>query len=128
MRPVNLKASRLFEKLIALANDNNGYIKIDNAASFMPISVQKIGPNIYAAAHYYEQNGDMMRDPEIRLWRSPFTERLYPIGYRQDPYCDRELATMGADGMPESYNVQAQKEAAVFCGQWAENIKRQQGI
>src|SRR5690554_5281459 len=79
MRPVNKKTSHTFEKLITLAEGNEGYIKLDNAPGvFMPLSVEKIAPNTYAFAHYYEQNSDMMRYPEILLWRSSLNQRLYP--------------------------------------------------
>ena len=35
------------------------------APGFMDLVVEKIAPKTYSLAHYYVQNGDMMRDPEI---------------------------------------------------------------
>ncbi len=31
----------------------------------MPLCVERIAPQVFSLAHYYRQNGDMMRDPDV---------------------------------------------------------------
>lgn len=70
MRGVNQVTAKRIFKLWKMAQDNDGHIKIDNTeGAFMPVNVECIGGNskfhFISICHYGEQNGDLMRDPEI---------------------------------------------------------------
>ena len=45
--------------------------KIENSKAFMPVHLQKLRACehgvFYSMTHYYEQNGDLMRDPDMEF-------------------------------------------------------------
>ena len=55
--------------------------------SFMAVSVEIIGRSglgpLVSVAHYYEQNGDLMRDPDV-VFLIGADRHVYPISFRQD--------------------------------------------
>ena len=72
MEFLNQKATIVFATLTDNLNEE-GYLKIFNEP-FMPLTVECIGAGIetpwgmaklYSLCHYYEQNGDLMQDPEM---------------------------------------------------------------
>ena len=128
MKPVNMKATRIFDALITRCDEEGGYIKVDNSnGTYMPLSVEKVGPDKYSFAHYYEQGGDLMADPEIVLWKNDKDGRLYPTYFKQAPYFDHELVVFEGNE-PVRYARAAQRDCATFCGTWATNIKDQQRL
>lgn len=63
-----MKQQRLYSKFVKLFPDfltDYKYLKFESDLGFMTLSLDKIGSNSVAMAHYYEQNGDLMVDPEI---------------------------------------------------------------
>ena len=63
-----MKQQRLYSKFVELFPDfltDYKYLKLESDLGFMTLSLDKIGSNSVAMAHYYEQNGDLMVDPEI---------------------------------------------------------------
>jgi len=72
MKTLNQNSTAIFCRLIELMNGNEN-LKITNDP-FMPLTIEKIGEDIitpmgvgcaYSLCHYYEQNGDLMQDPEM---------------------------------------------------------------
>jgi hypothetical protein len=69
-----LKPAHEFECLMkelfakhGLAFDKLGaYLKIQDASkTFMPLSIERIAPDRIGVMHFYIQEGDLMRDPDI---------------------------------------------------------------
>jgi hypothetical protein len=116
--------------------------KIQNSKSFMPVMIeflQKGTPNgdLFSLCHYYEQNGDLMRDPEITIYRReiPATQFstaetiYYPATYRQDGLgIDQEFFRYDDSGKITAIATRQQTHCATFCTQWLKNIKQQQDI
>ena len=129
MKPINANAHRILERLIAGLNEPGNARKIDNSrGTYMPVSVECIGPNLYSVCHYGEQNGDLMRDPEIVFWRGP-DQRFYPTGYRNDYLgVDRIAITFDESGKPSRYYPREQRDEATFAGTWMRNIRQQQNL
>jgi len=94
----------------------------------MALSIERLGPCMYSLAHYYKQNGDMMRDPDVELFRDE-QGRWFPVTFRQD------------GGMPV-YTVALEVDAAGIVGVyrrryasqrdfmrlWLRNLRAQHGI
>lgn len=62
-----MKQQRLYSKFVELFPDfltDYKYLKLESNLGFMTLSLDKIGSNSVAMAHYYEQNGDLMVDPD----------------------------------------------------------------
>ncbi|WP_333887348.1 DUF6908 domain-containing protein [Sphingobacterium siyangense] len=71
MEFLSQKATIVFGEL--LNRIENAYLKIENVP-YMPLTMELIGVGIetpwgmadlYSLCHYYEQNGDLMQDPEM---------------------------------------------------------------
>lgn len=76
----------------------------------MDLTIEKVGKQRLSVAHYYEQRGDLMRDPEIVFDISGDTWR--PIEYRQDPGIYRRNEA----GLPD---------VAEFAHVWSQTLENQ---
>ena len=70
MKAVGKFAEQILKTLVEALKDVEDHKKVDNSGgAFMPVSVEFIGKcrlgDLFSVAHYYEQNGDLMRDPEM---------------------------------------------------------------
>jgi hypothetical protein len=129
MKAVSQKAQTVLRYLGEQAEANGGNIRIDNTeGAYMPVVVEWIGENRLSVAHYGEQNGDAMRDPDMVFWRSPLGN-WYPVSYRNDyAGIDREAVLEWDDGKPVRYYSKEQAGQAAFAGLWMNNIKQQQSL
>ena len=89
------------------------------------------GP-VFSVSHYYEQNGDLMSDPDITFLKitTPVMNFYYPLSYRQDNLgIDRELVTYDESGKKiKGFYKKLQADTATFCTLWMRNIKNQQKL
>jgi hypothetical protein len=128
MQFVNRTAQKILE--LFTGSGTVTYKKIDNAkGAFMAVTVEKIGTYDhgihFSVAHYYEQNGDLMRDPEMIFIRI-HEGRYLPSYYRQDPYLEQE--SLAFDSSAWKLRPQLQREHARFANMWMRNIKEQQRL
>ena len=82
-----MKQQRLYSKFVKLFPDfltDYKYLKLESDLGFMTLSLDKIGSNSVAMAHYYEQNGDLMVDPEIVFDIDSKNKTLTAMSYQQD--------------------------------------------
>ena len=97
----------------------------DNDSGVMPLSIERIGPHMFSLAHYYRQNGDMMRDPDVELHRDE-QGRWFPVTFQQDG--GRPVYTvaieMDAQGISGVYR-RRYAELRVFMRTWLENLRAQ---
>lgn len=97
---------------------------------FMDVVVEHIGQCdsgfMFSVAHYYKQNGDLMRDPEMCFIKGSDGE-YYPYYYRQDGLgIERECVRWDEKGNVQGIQKNEQGNQAVFAGTWMRNIKSQQ--
>lgn len=125
---VNKRDSKVLDLLAELADAGiEGHARIDNTGGgFMPVIVERIGDRLLSVAHYYEQNGDLVPDPEMVFWQSPADDRWYPCSITQ--WCGRTVALILGEEGPEGFHPGRSRELATFAGQWMRNIRIQQGI
>ncbi len=144
MRTVSKQAAKTLATLITAAEANTakpGYLKLDNSqGAFMPVTVERVGDEtnteLWSVAHYYTQNGDAMRDPEI-VYAVPVVNgsRLfnyaYPVEFTQDgmpaSWAYQRLVEFEG-GKPVRFTPGRQASAATFTTTWMRNIKAQQGL
>jgi len=98
-----------FESVENMTYDD--HIKLD-VDGFMPLTIEKVSEDRVSVAHYKEQHGDLMRDPEI-VFRVLDDGTWFAVEYTQDPY----IYKRDENGLPE-----AQKFAV---NTWNENLQRQ---
>jgi len=142
MRPISKQAQKTLEKLAEGLVRVGDHRRVDNySGAFMAVSVEVIDADRYggnlkiSVAHYYTQNGDMMRDPEMIFWKADQVNRWYPIYFRQDGSIPIEQEsvifeghTQGEDPSQIFYHPNQQKDHAVFANIWMKNIKNQQDL
>ena len=100
---------------------------------FMPLSVEDIGQSgdgnrLISLCHYGEQNGDLMRDPdmvfEIHAWAdAPAAE---PLSFRND-YMGllQEVYRYDDHGRKTHVNARLKQELTSFARTWFKNLKDQ---
>lgn len=133
MKAISHRAKKVMDLLTYYISGANDSKKVDNTkGTFMPVHVEhvvtcKLGA-IYSVAHYYKQNGDCMRDPDMEFLKGADGE-YYPISFWQDaPPVRDEPVEWGADGEIVGYNAQKQAVLVPFANTWMRNIKEQQGL
>ena len=136
MKALNKEATAIMEKLYKrLTPENQHHIKLDNGRGFMPVYLETLNTKelgglgkvkFISMAHYYEQNGDLMRDPDVVFMRTRFGA-YYPISFQQDNMGIYQEPVVIDEG---SFMVQKKLQASLssFSNQWLKNIKMQQNL
>ena len=137
-------ATKVLNLLVAGLDENNRAKKIDNApGSFMAVHIEFLGHDAanggdqFSVAHYYEQNGDLMRDPDVVFIRqvneqaSSEADRFIfmPISFQQDNLgIYNEFFTYDEGGKIQGVRTRMQRDCVSFCSVWLRNIKHQQRL
>jgi len=90
----------------------------------MPLSIDRIADNVYALAHRYELNGDLVPDPDVEFYVCKIG--VYPMAIDQILGYRRVAQLTGDGGM--SAKPREQADLAAFCNLWLANIKQQQRL
>lgn len=119
---------RLYPLISDMINSKKDYKKL-KVDGFMDLVIEKIGNNEFSLCHYYEQNGDLMRDPEITIkvthetkngnlvypaWCEALTYQQDNLGIYQEVYPE-----------PGKYIPYYKKELNKFLRIWLNNLKNQ---
>lgn len=134
MKPVNQEGCKVLDRLTEGLTPENAHKRIDNngpGSGIMAVVVERIGEcNLgpkFSVSHYYEQNGDLMRDPEMVFFKSLADGKYYPVMFRQDSLgiC-QESAVFDENDVWIGVRHRQQADHATFAGTWMKNIKYQQ--
>jgi len=130
MKAINKSAARAMRKMMSMMD--NGYAKIQKSSSFMAVTIELVGQNelgkLFSVAHYAEQNGDLMRDPEV-VFVLGADEEFYPVTIQQDfigKYQD--VLEYDETGKIKGWYPRLQADLASFANFWLKNIKYQQSL
>lgn len=137
MKSLNEQASTVFKKLCdTISNDKyktgEDAAKINNSTAYMPVAVERVGTivshgPVVSVAHYGEQNGDLMADPEMTF--TIIDGKVYPISYRND-YIGTYQEVLDVDdrGLPTNIDLDQQSKLVTYANDWMINIQMQQGL
>ena len=109
------------------------YLRIENPP-FMRLVVEVIGgpyPNgtyEVSVAHYGEQNGDAMRDPEITFLVAPTEHGVTwtPLTFENSYMgCYQVVATVSANGLLTVKHAALMQDLRNFANQWDSTLKQQ---
>ena len=85
------------------------HAKINNNPAFMPVVIEKVGRlpgygEVISIAHYGEQSGDLMADPEMEF--TIIGGDYYPISFRND-YLGKHNSIFEDDGinLPQQHDL-----------------------
>ena len=111
---------RIYRKLRLFAApvlDGEAYYMKLQAKGYEDLVVEAVGGEEYSIAHYYDQNGDSMRDPEITFTIDRENRSICPVSFLQDD--------MGVYYESENASPAKVKDLKEFMVQWFTNIKNQ---
>lgn len=104
--------------------------KLDQGKGFQPVHVERLAKQLYSVAHYYEQNGDLVPDPDMVFWKGT-DGNYYPVSF-QNSLGLRESARLDTDDAGRTivthFAKAVQADQASFCGLWMRNIRAQQSL
>ncbi len=124
MKPLPQAAGRVLDALTAgLAI--GGARKVDNGGGYMAVHVDRLSAATYSIAHYFEQNGDLVSDPDSVLLKTeagwlPVTLQLSTGHYTV-------AIELDGNDKPTGWRPRQYKELASFAVMWLRNISQQQG-
>jgi len=138
MKKLNEQATRIFCGLLEKLKDQE-YVQLKNVGH-MPLSMEKItdliqtdeGPaTLYSLSHHYEQNGDLMYDPEVcfividkRQHPKDYAAiHIYPQSFRQDNIGMQDESIHMSNDKITSFIKLWQEEHCLFANLWLKNIK-----
>ncbi len=125
MKTTSKAASRIIEAMVA-GLDVGEARKIDNRpGAFMAAHVERLTERCFSIAHYFEQNGDLVADPDLVVWRAD-TGDFVPVALQQFAG-HYTVAVKLVNDMPVSFSPQNGHELARFANMMVRNIKDQQG-
>lgn len=135
MKGLDTNATEIFVHLAEMANNNEGHIKINNNASFMAVTVERLydfsfGRHkaiMYSIAHYGELNGDLMADPEMTFIFVPAIKKTYPASFTNH-YAGLYQEGIFEDNGTWKISNRLQHDQAIFANTWMVNIKEQQEL
>ncbi|MHB8864403.1 MAG: DUF6908 domain-containing protein [Pirellulaceae bacterium] len=108
----------------------NTPIKLE-VRGFMPLAIEFIGTGprglpMVSVMHYYEQHGDICRDPDMEFEISQ-DGRWYPVSYRQDSIgmMMQEAVFVDANTGEVKIRPRLVRELKRFASQWSRNLDEQ---
>lgn len=138
MKSLNPAAIKVFSKLIEKLKEPGDADKIDKSeGTFMPVGIDFLqrfpnGMETYAVAHRFEQNGDLVPDPDVEFLVQKRDEKVvsvWPLAIdHPPPFVYRRHVELAEDGKPERLNLRGQADLATFCSVWMKNIQLQQEL
>ena len=127
-----MKTYQHFAKILSdlLANDTAIRLTVNG---YMPLSVEDIGKSaegnrLVSICHYGEQNGDLMRDPdmvfEFHQW--PDALAAEPLSFRNDYMgINQEVYRYNDIGKKTHVNTKLKADLKAFARTWFSNLKQQ---
>lgn len=140
MQKLNKTATRIFCVLLKKLNGQQ-HFKI-TAPEYMPLSVERLDEDIqtafgkgtlYSICHYYEQNWDLMRDPEMcfivvdnrQHSKDYLAVGIFPQMYQLDSLGLYEESIRIENDVVTNCITTWQKGHCSFANQWMKNIAQQ---
>ena len=118
-------------KPFLLAADAAGGHYRFTSAGFEPLSVENLeytdhdGHPVYGMMHFYMQNGDLMRDPDMTFSVDDAAGTICPLTYQMDTFgVYQEVFRVGENGSLR-YAPGMLRELDSFLSTWSRNLKHQ---
>ena len=103
---------------------DEAHLRLDNPP-FEPLVIEKVGRHLVSVAHYYEQGGDQIADPDVVFftgygqWVATEIQHPPPFGWMQ-------YVKLSDDGEQVTHlKARGQADLASFVAAWARNLENQ---
>lgn len=138
MKTLDLKSTEIFFLLLDMMQGKQ-HLKIENEP-YMPLTIERLGEayggnaSLYSLCHYYEQNGDLMQDPEMCFVvvdgrtseiRDYANVQVTPYYFAQSNLGYYEQSIVFDNGIMKKCDDQVQHGQTEFAVMWLKNIKGQ---
>ncbi|MDD2387934.1 MAG: hypothetical protein PHP52_14255 [Bacteroidales bacterium] len=133
MKKLNKQSAVIFNKIIQQLNGSD-HIIIDNSeGTFMSLYVEKLYDvknfigypgTVYSMSHYFEQNGDLVPDPDM-TFLFVNDDTIYPLTFQDQYGYQRGLWNDEGKWM---INKKVQDDMVNFGNMWLKNLKEQQNL
>jgi len=118
---------RLLEKIfiedLKEVMDKYSYLKFESKG-FMPLHFDALTEKTFALSHTYEQNGDVIPDPDMTIEINFQYNFIQALTY-QDYFGYRRVYEFDEQGNKKGVRLKAQKELNRFLKSWLKNILEQ---
>lgn len=127
-----MKTYQHFATVLADLLGNDTAVRL-TVTGYMPLSIEHIGQStegnrLIAISHTGEQNGDLMRDPEMVFEIHTYTSSgmAEPLSFRND-YMGimQEIYRYDDDGKKTHVNAKLKQDLKSFAKTWFQNLKDQ---
>jgi hypothetical protein len=125
MRTLPKAASQVLDALTAGLQVGQSR-KVDNSGgTYMAVHVDRLSERRYSLAHYYEQNGDLVCDPDGVFLKTD--AGWLPVSLQLCTGHYTEAVQVDGDDEPVTFRARALQELVQFGAMWLRNICSQQG-
>jgi len=122
---ISKTASAILDKLTADMEPGQSRHIGEKGGAIMQVVVERLTEGLYSVAHYYEQNGDLVADPDVEFYKAP-TGAWLPVSIQQS--WGHQQAIEFEDGQPARYYPRRVRDLCSFTTTWMKNIKFQQDL
>ena len=127
-----MKIYREFATHLNQLLDGQSAVRI-TVSGFMPLSVEEIGVDgeghrLVSLCHYGEQNGDLMRDPDLvfMFQDAPHGTIAEPVSFRNDYVgLDQEVYRYDESGKRTHLDTKLKQDLKEFAQSWFVNLNEQ---
>ena len=138
MKNLSQHSTRIFCELLDKMQGKD-YLKITNEP-YMPLSIERIGKiywedgKLISLCHYYEQNGDLMADPQMCFILVDQREKdktayekvmVVPYLFQQDNLGIYEESMLFKNDVVAHCDIVKQAEHTAFADHWLHNVAQQ---
>ena len=92
---------------------------------YMAVHVDRLSEKTFSVAHYFEQNGDLVPDPDGVFLRTP--EGWLPVSLQLCTGMYTQAIELDGYDRPTGWNRRAYPGVVSFMAMWLRNIREQQG-
>lgn len=127
MRALSKASAAVLETLTEGLDSDTTHRKIDNTGStYMPVSVDRLGADRFSVAHNFEQNGDLVSDPDMEF--VCVDGAWYPATCQMATGTYSVALEMNPDGTISGVRRRTYADLRSFATMWMRNIREQQGL
>ena len=130
MKTLNKRSTEIFLKIVEGVDAEHPAKHINNNLAYMKVSVDFVADTphgkMYAIAHNFVQNGDLMADPDMQF--IVMKGFVVPMTYQLDALGVFTEAAFIDENNQFKFRPKAQADITLFANTWMKNIHQQQGI
>jgi uncharacterized protein YqiB (DUF1249 family) len=109
---------KILEEILGDLSKLPEYLKL-KSSGFMDLNMDNLGNNRIALSHNYEQNGDLIPDPDMEIHILPELKAIEALSY-QDTYGYQAVYPE-----PGKVNIRAKQKLNAFLSHWLKNLSDQ---